>query len=61
MTSHEIFKFVRNHSTDYTCYTCRTAYPSRKSLAKDHPELLNDNNIIITVQDKRTPEEISRC
>ena len=57
MTFHEIFKFVRNHSTDYTCYTCRTAYPSRKSLVKDHSELLNDNNIV-TAQDKRTPEEI---
>lgn len=45
-----------------TSYTCRTAYPSRKSLKKDHPELLNDNNnIIITVQDKRTSEEIPQC
>jgi len=59
LIQHEIFKFVRNHSIDYTCYTCRVAYPSRKSLVKDHPDLIENN--FITVQDKRTPEEIQQC
>lgn len=47
--SHSITKFIRKYDSYYTCYTCNTSYPTKKSLAEDH----DMKKTIVTIQIKR--------